>query len=467
MSGYENYTLSPVPWIKQMPGHWGLVRGKNLYQKMQRPTSDTDEVVTCFRDGTVTLRKNRRTTGFTESLKEIGYQGIRKGDLVIHVMDAFAGSIGVSDSDGKGTPVYSVCQAKGNSNNQYYALLLREMARSGYIQSLYRGIRERSSDFRFEVFAAQFYPVPPREEQDQIVRFLDWKVSSINKLISNYRNQIVLLEEMKQRKIDEAVVKGMRKSALIHNHDVRWDIDYPEHWQIRRIRESFSFRKGLSITKANLVETGIAVISYGQIHSKKNSGVSLNEELIRYVNESYLTMNQSCLVKKGDFIFADTSEDVTGCGNCAYIDWDDTIFAGYHSIIAHPDGSTNNKYFAYLFKSPTWRYQIRKKVNGVKVYSITQKMLKDAFILIPPDDEQKEIVRYLDEVCAKIDVTIKKMEAKIANLQDLRICLIADTVTGKIDVRGIEIPEYEFVDEDNDNVDENLEQGADEPPEEE
>lgn len=117
MSGYENYTLSPVPWIKQMPEHWGLVRGKNLYQKMQRPTSDTDEVVTCFRDGTVTLRKNRRTTGFTESLKEIGYQGIRKGDLVIHVMDAFAGSIGVSDSDGKGTPVYSVCQAKGNWND--------------------------------------------------------------------------------------------------------------------------------------------------------------------------------------------------------------------------------------------------------------------------------------------------------------------------------------------------------------
>ena len=87
--------------------------------------------------------------------------------------------------------------------------------------------------------------------------------------------------------------------------------------------------------------------------------------------------------------------------------------------------------------------------------------------MIPPDDEQKEIVRYLDEVCAKIDAAIKKMEEKIANLQDLKIRLVADTVTGKIDVRGIEIPEYEFVDEDADNVDENLEQGADEPPEEE
>ena len=93
---YDEYTVTPVPWIERMPAHWELIRGKNLYEKMQRPVQDSDEVITCFRDGTVTLRKNRRTTGFTESLKEVGYQGIRMGDLVIHVMDAFAGSIGVS-----------------------------------------------------------------------------------------------------------------------------------------------------------------------------------------------------------------------------------------------------------------------------------------------------------------------------------------------------------------------------------
>ena len=377
------------------------------------------------------------------------------------------GAIGRSDYHGVTSPAYDIYKPKTTEiNTQYYNYLMRTPMFAQQCYKVGKGIMA----MRWRTYSPQFsnivIPVPPRDEQDQIVRFLDWKVSSINKLISNYRHQIVLLEEMKQRKIDEAVVKGTCKSALIHNHDVRWDIDYPEHWQIRRIRESFSFRKGLSITKANLVETGIAVISYGQIHSKKNSGVSLNEELIRYVNESYLTTNQSCLVEKGDFIFADTSEDMTGCGNCAYIDWDDTIFAGYHSIIAHPDGSTNNKYLAYLFKSPTWRYQIRKKVNGVKVYSITQKMLKDAFILIPPDDEQKEIVRYLDEVCAKIDATIKKMEKKIANLQNLKIRLVADTVTGKIDVRSIEIPEYEFVDEDadadnGDNNEEEIEEQED------
>ena len=197
--------FSGVKWLGNIPVHWALLRGKNLYVKMQRPVSETDEVVTCFRDGTVTLRKNRRTTGFTESLKEIGYQGIRKGDLVIHVMDAFAGSIGVSDSDGKGTPVYSVCQSIRDCNNHYYALLLREMARTGYIQSLYRGIRERSSDFRFEVFAAQFYPVPPREEQDQIVRFLDSRMSDFNRLISLRKQQIEELEDLKTRLISDVV----------------------------------------------------------------------------------------------------------------------------------------------------------------------------------------------------------------------------------------------------------------------
>ena len=381
----------------------------------------------------------------------VGYKLCKTGDIVANTMWTWQGAIGVSKFAGVVSPAYNVYRQKSDIfNPQYLDMLLRERQLVDVYHSLSTGIRPSRLRLYPDVFLTIKLPVPPREEQDQIVCFLDWKVSSINKLISNYRHQIALLDEMKQRQIDEAAIKGMRKSVITHNDDMRWNIDYPEHWEIQRTRKSFSFRKGLSITKANLEETGIAVISYGQVHSKKNSGVALNGDLIRYVNEAYLTTNQSCLVEKGDFIFADTSEDVTGCGNCAYIDWDDTIFAGYHSIIAHPDGSINSKYLAYLFKSPTWRYQIRKKVNGVKVYSITQKMLKDTFILIPPIDEQEEIIRYLDEVYAKIDVTIKKMEAKIANLQDLKICLIADTVTGKIDVRGIEIPEYEFVDEDAD-----------------
>ena len=181
------------------------------------------------------------------------------------------------------------------------------------------------------------------------------------------------------------------------------------------------------------------------MHSKNNDGIGLNKSLLKYVNKSYLKTNQSCLVEKGDFILADTSEDLAGCGNFIYIDWDDSIFAGYHTIIAHPNSPINSKYLAYLFSSPTWRYQIRKNVNGVKVYSITQRILKDIFILIPPVEEQKDIVNHLDKVCLKIDLIIKKADKKITNLHDLKSSLIADVVTGQIDVRDVEIPDYEQV----------------------
>lgn len=152
-------------------------------------------------------------------------------------------------------------------------------------------------------------------------------------------------------------------------------------------------------------------------------------------------------MKKGDFIFADTSEDLVGSGNCAYIDRDGEIFAGYHSVIAHPQGSTDNKYFAYLFKSFTWRYQIRKKVNAVKVYSITQQILKDVFLLIPSQQEQQEIVQYLDGTCSKIDSLIENTRKKIMELIEMKSVIISDVVTGKIDVRNITVPEYEHVED--------------------
>ena len=92
--------------LGEIPRHWRMVRTKWLFNRMERPTRLNDDTVTCFRDGVVTLRRNRRVLGFTESLKEIGYQGVRRGDLVIHAMDAFAGACGVANADGKCTPVY-------------------------------------------------------------------------------------------------------------------------------------------------------------------------------------------------------------------------------------------------------------------------------------------------------------------------------------------------------------------------
>jgi type I restriction enzyme S subunit len=415
MSGYENYTLSPVPWIKQMPEHWGLVRGKNLYQKMQRPTSDTDEVVTCFRDGTVTLRKNRRTTGFTESLKEIGYQGIRKGDLVIHVMDAFAGSIGVSDSDGKGTPVYSVCQAKGNSNNQYYALLLREMARSGYIQSLYRGIRERSSDFRFEVFAAQFYPVPPREEQDQIVRFLDWKVSSINRLINIKQEQLRKVKELLDRLFRDTTSKCSKKVKIKYLFELDDDFFVPD------ASESYA--------KAGMYNRGRGIFLREPCLSNE-----LGDSQFQHIHSDRLMLSGQFAWE--DAVYITQEKDTHG-------------IASHRYYLLKPVRYIPVEYLWLYFLSGEGFFNLQQCSHGSagRNRPLNIKEVLNLELPVPDDKEKANALNELVRDYMRLQV-ITEEEKKA--LLDFKTHLVADIVTGKIDVRGIDIPEYEFVDEDTD-----------------
>lgn len=217
--------------------------------------------------------------------------------------------------------------------------------------------------------------------------------------------------------------------------DLDWIEQVPFDWDVKKLKYCFTFGKGLSITKEDLEESGIPVVSYGQIHSKQNTGTSVNDSLIRYVNESYLRTNMSALVKKNDFIFADTSEDLDGCGNCIYNDFDGNLFAGYHTIIFRSQQS-NAKYFAYLFLTDCWRSQIRKVASGVKLYSITQKILKETSIIIPPLPEQKKIADFLDAKCADIDQIRADIEKQIEILTDYKKSIITEAVTKGLDPKA-------------------------------
>ena len=218
-------------------------------------------------------------------------------------------------------------------------------------------------------------------------------------------------------------------SRPMKDSGVEWIGDIPTDWNVANIRKLFSFGKGLPITKENLRESGLSVISYGQIHSKFNDGTTVKPELIRFVDDYYLQSNPESIVKKNDFIFADTSEDLTGCGNCVYIDTDDLIFAGYHTIILRNKTDSELKYFAFLFQSDAWRKQIRERVTGVKLFSISQKILRATSILIPPLDEQQRIATFLDGECARIDSVIEKTRASIEEYKKLKQAVITRAVT--------------------------------------
>lgn len=203
---------SGVEWQGDLPSHWDVQRSKFIFKKIERKVNEEDQIVTCFRDGQVTLRANRRTEGFTNALKEHGYQGIRKGDLVIHAMDAFAGAIGISDSDGKATPVYSVClpHNKQKIDVYFYAYYLRNLALSGFISSLAKGIRERSTDFRYADFAELLLPIPPYLEQQKIADYLDKQTAKIDQAIALKTAHIEKLKEYKSVLINDMVTGKVR-----------------------------------------------------------------------------------------------------------------------------------------------------------------------------------------------------------------------------------------------------------------
>ena len=194
---------SGVQWIGNMPAHWDVIRGKYILRYMQKPVREDDGVITCFRDGEVTLRSNRREDGFTMSDKEIGYQGIDVGDLVVHGMDGFAGSIGISDSRGKASPVLNVLDT--DQCKRYIMYYLRSMAYSDVFLALATGIRVRSCDLRWNKLAELSHPVPPLDEQNAIVKHIDSVLSKADAVIADKKAQLAILDEYKKSLIFEYV----------------------------------------------------------------------------------------------------------------------------------------------------------------------------------------------------------------------------------------------------------------------
>jgi type I restriction enzyme S subunit len=207
----------------------------------------------------------------------------------------------------------------------------------------------------------------------------------------------------------------------------------PSHWKEKKFRFIFTLGRGLGITKADLVDEGIPCINYGEIHSKYGFEVVPENQNLKFVVEKYLEDSSASLLNNGDFVFADTSEDLEGSGNFTYLNSEIPTFAGYHTVIARPTGGDLSRFLAYFIDSSIYRSQIRKSVSGVKVFSVTQAILKDSYVWLPPIREQEKIAAFLDYKTQKIDQLIEKKKALIETLEEKRIAVISQAVTKGLD----------------------------------
>ncbi len=205
--------------------------------------------------------------------------------------------------------------------------------------------------------------------------------------------------------------------------------EIPEGWEEKRFCFLFSFNKGLSITKENLQDEGVPCISYGEIHSIYGFEVNPDFDELKCVDEVFLETSKSSLLKYGDFVFADTSEDIKGSGNFTYLNGNKTAFAGYHTIIAKPKSISYYRYIAYLFDSLPFRAQIRSEVAGVKVYSITKTILKNCIVILPSIPEQVAITNFLDRETARINEIVERQKRLIDLLKEKRNALVTHAIT--------------------------------------
>ncbi|AGB48892.1 restriction endonuclease S subunit [Methanomethylovorans hollandica DSM 15978] len=433
---YAAYKDSGVPWLGQVPEHWEFERARWLFQKMNRPTREDDDVVTCFRDGIVTLRKNRRVRGFTESLKEIGYQGVRRGDLVIHAMDAFAGAIGVSDSDGKCTPVYSVCQPCGDANSYYYSYIVREMARSQWIMALAKGIRERSTDFRYDGFASQRVPLPPLSEQSSIVRYLDYMDRRIRRYIHAKQKLIKLLEEQKQAIIHRAVTRGLDPNVKLKPSGVEWLGDVPEGWEVKRLKYLVTKLEvgiqmgpfGSSLTQLEDSDTGFKL--YGQENT-------ISGDFSK--GRRWLTPQQFNSLKRYELLPGDLVLTRKGSiGKCRIVPPNASKgVADSDTIRVRLDSQQVLSLFIemLLHDAPYVKRQIEAVRRGAILGGLNTSTIANLCLVVPPLIVQKQIFEYIVEHITKITTTRLEIERDIALLREYRTRLIADVVTGKLDMR--------------------------------
>lgn len=425
---------SGVAWVGLMPDDWRVQRGKFILKLLNRPVKDTDDVITCFRDGEVTLRKNRRTDGFTVSVKEIGYQGIEPGDLVIHGMDGFAGSIGVSDSRGKSSPVLVVCDTK--ENKRYIMYYLRSMAYNDVFTALATGIRVRSCDLRWNKLAELPFVLPSVEEQSRIVSAIEYHLEMVNALIANVQEQIEKLKAYKQSLITEVVTKGLDPNVPMKDSGVEWIGAVPNHWSIVRLKYLYDYSDGSpvrvgpfgsSLSGSDIIDEGVWIYNQRTVLDKnfENNTSFVSVEKARELDSFSVFPNDILITTRGSI------------GKTAVVP------SHAPEGILHPcvirfrvtDSKILRELISLIFnETKVCLGQILDMSNSTTIEVLYSYSLKEIQIPCPPLNEQQEILKRIQEIISNYNYLISLKQSKIEKLEQYKRSLIYEYVTGKKEV---------------------------------
>ena len=417
MKAYESYKNVDLPWLKRVPEHWGIARNKNFLSEQKTTVGDNFanySLLSLTLNGVIIRDVSNGKGKFPASFNT--YKIVSPGNMIFCLfdIDETPRTVGLSTHYGMITNAYEVLGVH-NINPQYLYYYYLQLDNRKALKPLYHGLRKTIS---VGTFLQTKLPVPPKEEQDQIVRYLDWQNSRLNKLINAKKKEIALLEEQKQALISQAVTKGLDPNVPLKDSGIDWIGQIPEHWLLCNLKYLCSMRSGKNLTSIQITENGPYPV-YG------GNGV-------RGYYSQY-NVNSECLI---------VGRQGALCGNVHYVN--EKIWATDHAVVTQVYNFIHLKFFYYLLTAMNLnRYASQTAAQpGLAVSNILNQK-----VCFPPINEQRKIAVYLERQCTFIDNLIDNINRIISLLQEYRTRLVADVVTGQIDVRNIAIPNYETVPE--------------------
>lgn len=449
MKVYTSYTTYSQLWDKSIPSHWDLLPMYALAKEKSICNCIDLPLLSVYLDAGVIpfeKRTEKRTNATSKDLSK--YQRVDPGDFVLNNQQAWRGSVGISFSTGIVSPAYIVLTLGDGLNSRFANYLFRSnvMVDQYLINSKSVGSIQRN--IYWPSLKRTVVPVPPRDEQDQIVRFLDWKVSEINKLINIRKQQITELEELKRSKIGN-IVMGQSLDVPQKETGVSWVKSIPAHWEERSL---IQVAEEQQIKNAGMVEDNLLSLSYGKIINKD---INTTDGLLPASFEGYQIVNSGNIVLRLTDLQNDHRSLRTGLATQRGI-----ITSAYTCLKARdnilPEYLQFQLHVADLCK-------VFYGMGGGVRQSIGFKDIRRLIVAVPPLDEQRDILKAVNGIEVPINSVIAKYQEIILSLEELKTKLISDVVTGKIDVRDVVIPDYEYVDEEidtaeTDDSEENIEE---------
>ncbi|HEX2581782.1 MAG TPA: restriction endonuclease subunit S [Dongiaceae bacterium] len=422
---YPHYRDSGLPWLGQVPEHWDVRRNGRLFaQRNDTGHGDLPILEVSIRTG-VRVRDLDNAARKQMMADRGKYKRAAKGDIAYNMMRLWQGAVGVAPVDGLISPAYVVAQPFPEVESRYYTYLFRTGAYMREVNKFSRGIVSDRNRLYWDEFKQMPSAFPPTDEQKSIADFLDAHGLQTTRLIRSKRRLIALLNEQKQAIVNRAVTRGLDPNVPMKSTGIDWMPEIPAHWEAKRLKYLTKFVNGIAFKPSDWKDVGIPIIRIENLNGS---------ESFNYTDRTNLP--ERMLIQPGDLVFAWSGNRGTSFGS---FEWtrDFPAYLNQH-IFKLEDYDLHRRYFFYLLRAVT--KHVEDNAHGIiGLVHITKPDLGAIFVPLAPQKEQSEIADKIDGDSAELNQAIEKIVSEIRLIGEYRERLIADVVTGKLDIRHIEI----------------------------